>query len=170
MRLMPNLATKLYWNAFMLRHVRLERSLPYWPLLRLMALQSRRVQAIVRHAYQEVPFYHAEMDRRGLKPGDFRTAADLAALPLIDGTQIARDPERFLAANMLRAPGLVLDSSGTSGRSKKIRYDARALFCALANGQRQRVALSPFTGGVFGYREMQVVRTSSVATQIRHFY
>jgi len=168
--LMPNPLEKLFWNAFTLWHVRLERSLPYWPLSRLMALQARRVQAIIRHAYQKVPFYREEMDRRGLKPGDFRTAADLAALPLIDGTQVARDPDRFLAANLIHPPGLVLDYSGTSGRSKQIRYDTRALFCALAKGHRQRFALSPFTGGVFGYREMHVVRTSAVATQIRHFY
>lgn len=167
---MPNSLTKVSWNAFTLWHVRLERSLPYWPISRLIALQARRVQAIARHAYQEVPFYREEMDRRGQKPGDFRTAADLAALPLIDGTKVAREPDRFLAANLIHTPGLVLDSSGTSGRSKQIRYDARALFSALAKGQRQRFALSEFTGGVFGYREMQVVRPSSVPTQMRHFY
>ncbi|MBZ5609591.1 MAG: hypothetical protein LAP38_15120 [Acidobacteriia bacterium] len=117
-----------------------------------------------------MPFYRDEMDRRGLKPRDFRTAADLAELPMLDGLQVAREPELFLAANLLHAPGLVLDSSGTSGRSKQIRYDARALFEALANGHRQRLVLSAFTGSVFGYREMHVVRPGSVAFQIRHFY
>jgi phenylacetate-CoA ligase len=110
------------------------------------------------------------MDRRGLKPRDFRTGADLAKLPLIDGLRYTREPERFQAARRIRASGLTIESSGTSGRSKHIRYDARALFLALAQGHRQRCGLSAFTGGVFGYREMHMVRTGSVAVQIRHFY
>jgi len=167
---MPSPVTKVLWNAFTLWHVRSERNLPYRPLSEILALQARRVRAIVAHAYQEVPFYRQEMDRRGLKPGDIRTAADLAALPLIDGSKLAREPDRFLAANLIHTPGLVLDSSGTSGRSKQIRYDARALFQALAKGQRHRFALSAFTGGVFGYREMHIARPSSVPAQMRHFY
>lgn len=167
---MANLLVKARWNAFTLWHVRKERALPYWPLEEVLALQARRVRAMVRHAYGQTPFYREEMDRRGLKPDEFRTAADLARLPLISGQVVADQPERFRAASLAGLQGLELDSSGTSGRSKKIHYDARALFLSLANGHRQRIVSAHFTGRLFGYREMGLARPSGVSSQMRRFY
>jgi phenylacetate-CoA ligase len=167
---MPNLVTKAYWNAFTLWHVRGEKKLPYRPLPEILELQSRRVRAMVSHAYRNVSFYRDAMDQRGLKPQDFQTAADLARLPLIDSHVFSDRPERFLAANLMRKAGLTISSSGTSGRSKQIRHDARSLFLALAQGHRQRIVLSQYTGRLFGYREMSAARGSGVASQIRRFY
>jgi len=167
---MPSVITKVFWNAFALWHVRTEKKFPFRPLQDILKLQARRVRTMVVHAYQHVPFYRDAMDQRGLKPSDFQTAADLAQLPLIDSQVFCDHPERFSAANFARGAGLVISSSGTSGRPKQIRHDARALFLALANGHRQRIVLSQFTGRVFGYREMGASRPSGVGNQIRRFY
>ncbi len=143
----PALATRLYWNAFTLWQARGERKLPYRPLAEILELQSRRVQAMVAHAYRHVPFYRDAMDQRGLKPGDFQTAADLAKLPLIDARIYFEEQPRFQADNFApRALRLNLDSSGTSGRAKQLRYEARALFLAMAQGHRQRIVYSRFSG------------------------
>jgi phenylacetate-CoA ligase len=167
---MASLLARACWSAFTLWHVRKERTLPYRPLEEILALQARRVRAMVGHAYRHVPFYREEMDRRGLKPDEFRMAVDLARLPLIDGPLVADQPQRFRADNLASLEGLGIDSSGTSGRSKKIHYDTRALFLALANGHRQRIVYSHFTGRLFGYRELDLTRPTSVASQIRRFY
>ena len=37
-------------------------------------LQSQRLRALVRHVYDNVPFYRRKMDERGVKPQDIRTA------------------------------------------------------------------------------------------------
>jgi phenylacetate-coenzyme A ligase PaaK-like adenylate-forming protein len=167
---MANLVTKACWNAFTLWHARTERKLPYRPLADVLALQSRRVQAMAAHAYRNVPFYRDAMEQGGLKPGDFQTAADLAKLPLIDAHVFCDQPERFLAKNFMHRSGLVLNSSGTSGRAKQIRYDARALFLSLANGHRQRIVFSKFSGKLLGYREMSLTRLAGVSLQMRRFY
>ena len=71
---------------------------------------------------------------------------------------------------MALADGLELQSSGTSGQSRTIRWDARGLFESLAAGRRQRLALARFTGREGGYREAVINRDSGVAVQTRRFY
>ena len=167
---MANWWHKAYWNAFTLWHVRHERSLPYRPLEEIKALQNRRIRTIVAHAYETVSYYREVMDESGLHPDDFRTADDLARLPFLSGDQLARDPERYLSSRYANGRSLRLHSSGTSGRLRKINYDARALFLALAHGYRQRLVLAHFTGRTFGYREAVLSRPGSIGSHIRNFY
>jgi len=167
---MPGLLTKLRWNAFVLWHTRKERSLPYRPLGEIEAIQSRRVRAMIEHAYRNVPFYREAMDQRGLKPRDFQTAADLAKLPVINARLYVEQTENFLARSFAHADGLTLDSSGTSGLPKKVRYDARALFLSLANGYRHRLVFAHYTGRLLGYRESHFARPMGVGLFMRRFY
>jgi phenylacetate-CoA ligase len=167
---MPNLADKAYWSAFTLWHTRNEAQLPYWEPDRIRALQDRRVREIVKHAYETVPYYREVMRERGLRPAHFQTADDLAQLPVLTGDQLARDPRRFVSSEFNRGPGLVLYSSGTSGRRRVIHYDAAALFLALAHGHRQRLVFGKFVGKNVGYRELVCGRPGNIGTKIRAFY
>ena len=165
-----SLASRLMWSAYALANVRRERRIPFEPLDRLMARQSRRVQQLVRHAYAHVPFYRDAMTTSGLRPADFRTADDLARLPMIDGALYGEDPARFQSTHRERGDVLSISSSGTTGRTKTFRYDCRALVLALAYGHRQRHVLSHFTGRMVAYRELSLQRDGSVFNQIRAYY
>lgn len=167
---MVNWLHKAYWNAFTLWHARAEARLPYRPLAEILAVQRRRVRAIVTHAYQTVPYYREVIDKAGLHPRDFRTAEDLARLPILTGEQVARAPEQFLSRQYATSRRLKIHSSGTSGRAKSLYYDSAALFLALAHGHRQRIVLAQFVGRQFGYRELSAVRAEGVSQQIRNFY
>lgn len=167
---LANWLNKAYWNAFTLRHARDEGKLPYRPLEEILALQNRRVRAIVAHAYETVPYYREVINQAGLRPSDFRTAGDLAKLPILTPNQLARAPERFLSRRYTNGRSLQLHSSGTSGRLRKIHYDAVALFMALAHGHRQRLVLAQFVGRTLSYREMVSNRPGSIAFRIRDFY
>lgn len=167
---MPNYLSKAYWSAFTLRHLLLERALPYRRLEAIGALQGRRVRAMVAHAFETVPYYREVMDAAGLRPGDFRTAADLAQLPILDSDQVAREPRRFHSALYTGRPCLDLRSSGTTGRPKPIRHDAAALFLARAHGHRNRIVLRHFVGRAFGYRVMRVRRPGGSGELTLRFY
>ncbi len=167
---MAGLFTKLRWNAFVVWHARKERGIPFLPLEQIEAIQSRRVRAMVKHAYENVPFYREAMDQRGLKPRDFQTAADLARLPLIDRDVFVQQSDKFRAQNFIHADGLNLLSSGTSGTPKEVRQEARALFLAFVRGQRQRMVVSHFLGRPFGYRETRFARPGGVVSTVRGFY
>ena len=138
--------SKAYWNTFTLKHARDETKLPYRPMAEILALQNRRVRAIVAHAYETVPYYREVMNNAGQHPKDFSSAEDLAKLPVLTPDQLAREPERFLSRIHTDGRSLQLHSSGTSGRLRKIHYDAAALFLALAHGHRQRLVLAQFVG------------------------
>jgi len=167
---MANWLTKAYWNAFTVWHARGEARLPYLPPERLQAIQNRRVRAIVAHAYATVPYYRRVLDEAGLRPGDFQTADDLARLPILTGKQLVAAPAQFLSTRYADGRSFPVQSSGTSGYAKTIRYDPAALFLTLACGHRQRVVLAQFVGRTFGYREMNVIRPGNVGAQMRAFY
>jgi phenylacetate-CoA ligase len=167
---MASWLTRARWNVFVLWHARHERRLPYWPLEDVLAVQSRRVRALVRHAYESVPYYREVMDGAGLRPDDFQTADDLSRLPILTGDQLAREPERFRSRRVAVAGCVQLGSSGTTGRAKSVHHDPAALFLSLAHGQRQRAVLAQFVGRSVGYREMNVTRPGSAYLRTRHFY
>lgn len=110
------------------------------------------------------------MNRLGLRPEDFRTAEDLARLPLIAKQDVSAAPERFRPEGGAVRSALKIQSSGTSGKAGYVEYDAAALFLSLAAGQRRRAVLAPFIGAGLGFRELSIVRSGSVSTQMRRFY
>lgn len=158
------------WNTFTLWNTRHERQLPYWPLERLQEIQNRRIQGIVSYAYKNVPYYREVIDRLGISPAALSTAKDLARLPILEKKQLLDSSARFMPLGFRPETCLRVNSSGTAGRSKSIYQDRKALFRALAHGQRQRHVLARFVGRSAGYREMTVVRSNSVQEQIREFY
>ena len=59
---------------------RLRRNLRLRPAgLRL--LQEQKLRALIRHAYQNVPYYRERFDQAGVTPDDVRSPADLRHLP-----------------------------------------------------------------------------------------
>ncbi len=161
---------KPYWNAFLAWHTALGVRLLDRPLEKVIAVQSRRVRSLVQYAYRHVTHYRDSMDRLGLRPGDFRTAEDLERLPVVSREELLDAPHRFIGTGYGGGKGLVLRSSGTSGRARTIVYDSRALFVALANSYRQRQALGCMVGKSFGYREVDLSRANSLGAQLRTFY
>ena len=61
----------------------------------LARLQQRRLRRSVAHASTHVPYYRETMRGLGLSASDFRTADDLARLPVIERSQLQADPEYF---------------------------------------------------------------------------
>jgi phenylacetate-CoA ligase len=52
-----------------------------WDANQLVSYQSRRLRALVRHAWERVPFDRRKFAAAGLDPRDIRTTADLARIP-----------------------------------------------------------------------------------------
>ncbi|MCJ7644945.1 MAG: hypothetical protein MUP28_10770 [Candidatus Aminicenantes bacterium] len=59
------------------RHARLTRE-------ELSAYRDRSLRRIVRHAYENVPYYRDLFDRTGVSAADIRTAGDLALVPMTE--------------------------------------------------------------------------------------
>jgi len=167
---MANIIEKLFWTAFTAWHGRLERTLPYYSPEKLHRIQDRRVRAMVRFAYETVPFYREFMKKNRLLPTDFRTAADLEKLPLVNSRELSETPGRFTPSNVEDTRTLTLVTSGSTGLYKEIQHDIRALFLARAGGHRARMVLSGFSGRSLGYREVRAARRGGTGPDILQFY
>lgn len=98
---------------------------------RIDAFRERRLRCLIRHAYENVPYYHDVMRDRGLRPDDIRGVADLPKLPLLTRRAVqATPPERMLAegADPKRLMGIA--SSGSMGRKVTV-YRTPAEFLML---------------------------------------
>ncbi|MGI6208445.1 MAG: hypothetical protein ACOYEW_09540 [Anaerolineae bacterium] len=69
----------------------------WWSRPELEALQLAQLRQLLRHAYEDVPYYHDQFDRLRLRPEDFRSLDDLQLLPLLTKDVVRRNPDRFLS-------------------------------------------------------------------------
>ena len=61
-------------------------------LSELEELQNKRLRAIVRHAYERVPYYHKLFNSVKIKPGDIRTKEDLIKIPITTRRDLQKLP------------------------------------------------------------------------------
>ena len=91
----------------------------------LQALQLRRLQATLQHAYANVPHYKAAFDARGVHPSDCKTLADLAKFPFTTKKDL-RDHYPFGMFAVPREKVVrVHASSGTTGKPTVVGYTQR---------------------------------------------
>lgn len=96
----------------------------WWPPERLQALQLEKLQRLMRYAYERVPFYQREMQRRGLRPEDFTTPERLYDMPVVTKAMLKANRNDFLARGA--HPGqLVKDSTGGSTNEPTTFYRSR---------------------------------------------
>ena len=88
----------------------------------LRALQLKRLQATLRHAYANSPVYRAKFDAAGVHPDDCRSLADLAKFPFTVKSDL-RDNYPF---GMFAVPrercARIHASSGTTGKPTVVGY------------------------------------------------
>ena len=88
----------------------------------LERIQQKKLRAIIKHAYQNVPFYHKLFDSVGVKPDDIKTVDDLSKIPIITKSQVQR------AGNEIIAEGIDINkcekhhTSGSTGVPLTIVY------------------------------------------------
>ena len=102
---------------------------------------------IVRHAYETVPYYQRTMDELRLQPGDLRSAADLARLPLIDGAAVRHAVSDFASSRYGGDSRETFMTSGSeSGVRREVYWDAPYLVRAMAWAERDRPILTALAG------------------------
>ncbi len=88
----------------------------------LRALQLKRLQSTLRHAYANSPVYRKKFDAAGVNPDDCRSLSDLAKFPLTTKTDL-RDSYPF---GMFAVPreqcARIHASSGTTGKPTVVGY------------------------------------------------
>jgi phenylacetate-CoA ligase len=102
----------------------LERS-QWWSRDELHAYQLAKLQRLIRHVYDAVPFYAREMRSRDLHPDDFQSLDTLDRMPVITKAQLKAAPEDFLARGASLDRLVAGTTSGSTGQPTKF-YRSRA--------------------------------------------
>ena len=80
-------------------------------------LQRIKLQTLIRHAYQSVPYYHSIFKSAGLSPEDVRSIEDLKYLPVTTKEDLkAAGLERIIAKGISPSVCRRMDTSGSSGK------------------------------------------------------
>jgi phenylacetate-CoA ligase len=91
----------------------------------LQALQLKRLQWSLQHAYENVPHYRKAFMEAGVHPGDLKTLADLAKFPFTEKKTLRDNYPFGLFAVPREQVVRVHASSGTTGRPTVVGYTKR---------------------------------------------
>ena len=124
----------------------------------MQALQLERFKAIVRYAYDNVPFYKKKYDEAGFNPDDIKTLDDIQKVPFTVKSDLRDNYPYGLLAVPKSKLVRVHASSGTSGKPTVVCYTEKDLelwteccarLCAAAGVESDDIVQVSFGYGLF---------------------
>lgn len=92
----------------------------------LVRYQEKKLRRLVKHAYDNVPYYHNLFRKSNLKPEDIKTLDDLKKIPTSDKESFKRDesyPNHLFAKNLSSKKVKFGNTGGTTGNPLIIAKD-----------------------------------------------
>src|SRR5208283_985480 len=83
----------------------------------LVKYQEERLECLIQHCYENVPYYREIFQQRGLEPHDIQSIDDLKKLPILNKETVRKRKNDLLATNIAalgRNPARTSGSSGTA--------------------------------------------------------
>lgn len=122
-----------YWKAGdpKLQHLKELEKRQYWSQAQLQAWQLMRLQTLVKHAYETVPFYKSLYQSAGIAPKDIQSLDDMQSLPCISKKDVQEQGDSLLSSLYLKEELVPDASGGSTGRpthfyKDKNQYQRRA--------------------------------------------
>ena len=120
--------------------------------------QNKKLSLLVRHSYENVPYYNRIFKKLGIIPTDIKDIEDLKKLPFLTKEDVRRNPEDFLARNINRFFVTKNFTSGTSGKPLKLYRSLYSISFENAIVWRQRK-----WGGLDFSDRIAVIREEQIA-------
>lgn len=93
---------------------------------KLKELQMKKSRLLIKHAYENVPFYHKKFGEIGIKPEDIKQFDDLSKIPVLTKEDITKNYEQLIARNAKNFNPRVQHTGGTTGKPLKFLVDSSA--------------------------------------------
>ena len=107
------------------RHLRLLEKSQWWKLSELEQFQQKRLQALLKHAYENVPYYHKIFKELKLKPQDIKNVDDLQKLPVLTKEHIRNNIDNLTAKNYSKKELIPKHTGGSTGEPMKFFIDKK---------------------------------------------
>ncbi|MBA2565145.1 MAG: phenylacetate--CoA ligase family protein [Gemmatimonadetes bacterium] len=82
----------------------------------ILAQQAQRLQRLLTHAYENVPYYRQLFEERGLRPDGLRSVEDLSLFPMSSKADLQQRARDFLARGARPDRMIARPTSGSSGQ------------------------------------------------------
>jgi phenylacetate-CoA ligase len=96
-----------------------------WLADKLDIFQNERLQALLLHAYQNVPYYRKLFNESGVSPLEIKTIHDLVRIPPLSKNDLRNNFDSLTAGNIKKSDLVYLSTSGTSGRPVRFYSEKR---------------------------------------------
>jgi len=101
---------KVFWDTYNF----LQES-QWWSKEQLEEYQTRQLEKLLKHAYENVPYYRRVFNERGLKPKDIQDFDDLKKLPYLTKEIIRNNLKDLVAQNYSRSKLQYSTTGGSTG-------------------------------------------------------
>lgn len=141
----------LWEHPEFIRYLEWLETTQWWSKEEFAKYQDEKLQRLVRHAYENVPYYRRVFDEQSLKPDDIRTLSDIQKLPILTKDAVRKNREDLVARNVDRATLSFRTTSGSTGTPLGVYQDKNFSYIhELGHVYRQR----HWAGWDFGDRYM----------------
>ncbi len=108
----------------------------WWSWDKIQSLQMRKLEALIRYAYENVPFYRRRFDEVDLHPRDIQAPDDLIRLPVLTKRDIQNHLHELLAKDVNKRRWTENHTGGSTGHPLTFYQDAN--YWAWANADLLR--------------------------------
>ena len=88
-----------------------------WSASEIHAYQNEQLRALIRHAYENVPYYRERWRALKISPVDIRCREDLAKLPVLTKEEIRQHAGKFVSQKTPKPKLFARHTSGTTGKA-----------------------------------------------------
>lgn len=116
-----------------------------WDREQIERYQFKKLNNLLDHAYNNVPYYRRVFDERGLTPADIQSLSDLQKLPLLTKEDVRENLEDLKATNFSEGDFEYVKTGGSTGKPLEFCYESgvtRAKEWAYMKTQWDRVGYS----------------------------
>jgi phenylacetate-CoA ligase len=100
----------------------LEKS-QWWSTQELENYQNEELKKLIRHSYDNVPYYYRLFKDNNLTPHDIKTIQDLPKIPILTRHDVRNNLSLLIARNFTDNQVVKLSTSGTTGKPLRFYYD-----------------------------------------------
>jgi phenylacetate-CoA ligase len=89
----------------------------------IATLQWERLRALLRHAYDTVPYYRSVFDNLGIRPEEIRGASEFERLPILEKATIRAHKDELISSAYDRRQLIPSGTGGSTGEPLRVYYD-----------------------------------------------
>lgn len=108
----------------------------WWSAEQIRELQNEKLRALIKHVYENVPYYQRLFQERGLTDKDIQNVADLPKLPILTKDDIRQNFTDLIARDSRKRKPIPNATGGSTGEPLKFYIDMEVASIAWAGTLR----------------------------------